>query len=218
MMLCQPGARLLVSAVLVITAAGCGPKIAPLTGVVAESSDLRSYDLPRGSSQKVITWELQEGPMFLRGEGLVRVSYPDTARVDLQVSGGFGGGVSVILIGDRAVFPPGAMMTHLLPSPPLLWAALGRLSPIAASDTTVRIQGDTLRADLGNPVQWRVNAVNNRLTMLERVSDGRIAEITSLTESGTVIYENPRKRKLVIRIHNTTQVDSFEPRVWRYDE
>lgn len=203
---------------MLLTAAGCGPKIAPLTGVVAESSDLGSYQLPRGSSQKVITWELQEGPMFLRGEGIVRVAYPDTARVDLQVSGGFGGGVSVVLIGDNAVFPPGAMMTHLLPSPPLLWAALGRLSPIAASDTIVRVQGDTLRADLGDPVQWRVNAVNNRLTMLERVTDGRIAEVTSVTDPGVVIYESPRKRKLVIRIRNTTQVDRFESRVWRYDE
>ena len=68
------------------------------------------------------------------------------------------------------------MARRLVPSRPLLWAALGRVDLPAERDTVVRVDGGTLRADIGSPVHWRATFRGDTLTRLERVDGGRLQE------------------------------------------
>jgi len=158
---------------------------------------------------------MQDGDWMARGDGVARIASPDSARVDLFLGGGFGA-ASTILIGDSTRTPPGARLVDLIPTPPLLWAALGRLAVPALADTVIRVSGDTLRAEVGKPVQWRILAVGTELRRVERVSGDRIVEFVERTPaSKRVRYELASKRSLELTIGDA-QPASFNAAIWHY--
>ena len=53
----------------------------------------------------------------------------------------------------------------------MLWAVLGRLAVPAVSDTVAKVDGATLRADIGRNPAWRVTFVADHLTRIERIID-----------------------------------------------
>lgn len=189
------------------------PAAAPLAGAPAPVVALPSSDLAPGYRQIVFDWEYEQGDSRMRGEGVVRLAPPDSARLDLFLGGGFGSGAAT-LVGDSLRAPLVDAAKRLIPPAPMLWAALGRLAIPAAADTTVRVDGSTVRADIGGAPVWRVEFHGNRLARLERIDDRRVRDFVNRRER-EVIYESfsPRS-KLTLRITRDEPVMAFDAKIW----
>jgi hypothetical protein len=187
--------------------------VAPLRGVPGPTL------LPRtelnGYRQLVFRWEYNEDMLGARGEGVARLAAPDSARLDFFVDGGFGSGYT-LAFGDSIVTPGGNLAQNLLPSPPMLWAAVGRLAIPAATDTVSTVDGTRLIADIGRDPTWRVTFDGPRLAALERIADGRVAESLTRGADGTVRYSNPRARRLLrITVTRDEPMPAFDASIWR---
>lgn len=195
-------------------AASCGtPRAAPLEGSVAPSR-LPRAELPPVRRMVVFTWAYRDRDYSFRGEGVARVSPPDSARFDFFLNGGWGGGYAV-LVGDRLVTSGGDMVRKMLPPVPLLWAALGRLELPAGSDTTARVDADTLRVDIGPEPTWRSTFVDDSLRKVELIDGDRIQEIVTRAAGGAVRYEHTRSgRRLQIAVARVDTVEAHDADIW----
>ena len=195
-------------------AAGCVPRVQPLEGAPAPAR-LPRAELPAVHRQQILRWEFADPDFRARGEGVARTAPPDSARLDLFISGMFGGSGVAFLIGDSIVAPGGALVRRFIPAAPLMWAALGRLAVPPAADTTVRVDGDTLRADIGSTDRWRATFVGERLVRLERIAGGRIQEWVSRTTPDDIRYRHEgASRSLDITITRTETVPAFDASIW----
>ena len=203
-------ARIVVPALLATLA--CAPRAAPLLGAPAPAH-LPSAQLS-GSQRVVFRWELDDGSLRYRGEGVARVSAPDSARLDFFLDGGMGGGTAY-LIGREIDAPGGDFVRRLLPPPPLLWAALGRLAVPPAADTLARAEDNTLRADIGHDPTFRVTFQGDRLRRVERIEGGRRQEWVATSDDGTVEYRHEAAgRRLLLTITKTERVEGFDASIW----
>lgn len=202
---------------LALTVVSCRPpRIKPLEGAPVPVQRLPVGDLPEGHRKIVFKWELRDGDMTARGDGVARVASPDSVRLDLFLGGGFGGGAAV-LIGDSLRAPGPDLMKRAVPPRALLWAALGRFQIPAESDTIVRVDGDLVRADLGRPVAWRVSFRGDTLVRLERVEGGRLQEWVERSPDQRVEYRNEAAhRSLSLVIQRSDAVPSFDPAIWTF--
>lgn len=190
----------------------CAPSLRPLRGIPAPAV-LPATTIPIGHHRVVFDWELQDGDMNARGEGVARVAYPDSARLDLFLSGGFGSGAAV-LIDDSLAVAGGNMIRRFIPPPPLLWASLGRAALPPARDTSARVDGELLRVDIGLPVNWRLTFRHDSLLRIERVRDGRIKEWVERS-GDTVRYRSEEaRRSLLLTIKRTEEVAAFDASIW----
>jgi hypothetical protein len=190
------------------------PRVAPLEGAPAPSRTLPRGTLPAGHRKIVFRWELRDGEMVTRGDGVARIASPDSVRLDFFLGGGFGGGAAV-LIGDSLQVPGPDALQGMVPPRALLWAALGRLDVPASADTTVRVDGTVLRADIGSPVQWRATFSGDTLSRLERVEGGRLQEWVARGADGAVRYRNEgARRSLSLDIQRSDAVPPFDPSIW----
>jgi hypothetical protein len=173
---------------------------------------------PAGYSKIVFNWEYDDREMTGRGDGVARIASPDSARLDFFLAGGFGGGAAV-LIRDSLVVPGGIdMIRRLVPPPTLLWAALGRVALPNLPDTVIRVDGSTLRADIGRPVAWRLSFRGDTLVRAERVDGGRVAEWMERTSGSRIRYRNETaRRSLQLTITRTDKVSEFDASIWRFD-
>lgn len=202
-----------VSSALFLVVACAPPAAKPLGGAVAPAVALPSSELESGYRQVVFEWEFEQGDARMRGEGVVRIAPPDSARLDLFLAGGYGGG-GAILIGDSLRAPLVESARRLIPPAPMLWAALGRLAIPAAADTTVRVDGTTVRADIGAAPVWRVEFHGPRLARLDRIDDGRVRDVVN-RGAREVVYESfsPRS-KLTLRITRDEPATGFDAKIW----
>ncbi|MHB1224461.1 MAG: hypothetical protein ACYC2G_10525 [Gemmatimonadaceae bacterium] len=201
----------LCAAALVI--AGCAPRARPLVGAPAPAV-LPSAEL-HGHTRLVFRWEYSDGSLVGRGEGVARMAGPDSLRLDFFLDGGAGGGTA-FLIGDSLSAPGGDLVRRLLPTPALLWAAVGRLAVPPVNDTTARVDGEALRADLGADPVFRVTFLDGRLSRLERIEDGRLQEWVSRPDSTTIEYRHEAaRRQLSLKITRDDAVEAFDADVWR---
>ena len=200
---------------LLVSLAACAPKARPLAGTPAPAVALPSTALATQPQRLVFRWRYQEQDGFTAGgDGVARVVPPDSGRLDFFLDGGLGGGYA-ILTGDRLSVPGGPMVERVLPPPPLLWAALGRLAlPAGLRDTIVRLDGDTLRADVGGGTRWRATFADRRLVRLERIDAGRVIEW--VTRAGaTIRYQHTTaRRSLAIDLQRSEFVDGFPASIW----
>lgn len=197
------------------SACATAPHIEPLPGVAPSVAALPSLSLPDTRQRVTFRWELNDNSIVARGDGAARLAPPDSARVDLFLGGGFGSAAAV-LIGDSLRVPRGGGVEQMIPPAPLLWAALGRLALPPVADTIVRVSGDTLRASLGRPEQWRVTAVGNTLIRVERIVGDRIVEWVERTPGKHVRYELSGRRSLVLDIENQQPSAAFDASIWRF--
>jgi len=193
-------------------AVGCTPKLRPLIGAPAPAA-LPRAELPHGHRQIVFDWELEDRELSGRGEGVARVAGPDSARLDLFLAGGFGSGAAV-LIADSLQVTGGSLARRLIPPPPLLWAALGRVAIPAVRDTVARVDGELLRVDIGMPASWRLTFRRDSLVRVERVRGGRIIEWVE--RSGAIVrYRSEEARRaLLLTIKRVQEVPPFDASIW----
>jgi len=201
--------------VALVAASGCAPRAHPLAGAPTPVVKLPPTALAPGARRIVFQWEYREQDGFsAKGDGVARVVAPDSARLDFFVQGGFGGGWAQ-LIGDQLTIPGPDFVRRFIPPAPMLWAALGRLTVPPARDTTARVSGDTLRADIGADPTWRVTFVGSRLSRVERIDGGRVQEWMG-RDGETLRYEHETgRRTLTLRLDRTEEVSGFDPSIWR---
>ena len=202
----------LASLALVVSCAP--PRIRPLEGAPAPVQRLPRGDLPEGYRRIVFKWELRDGDMTARGDGVARIASPDSVRLDFFLDGGLGGGYAIV-IGDSISTPGGDQVRRYLPPVALLWAALGRLAVPTVPDTVAKVDGGTLRADIGHDPAWRVTFVGDRLTRLERIVDGRRLEWVA-RDGADIRYQNERSaRSLTLKISSSNDAPPFDSAIWR---
>ncbi len=202
-----------------LSVGACAPRLTPLIGVPKPASVLPRADLPQGHHKIIFTWELQDRDFRTKGDGAAQLASPDSARLDFFLGGGFGSGAAV-LIGDSLRTPPGSgdLARRFVPPPPLLWAVLGRVALPNLPDTVIRVEGVTLRADVGQPVAWRLSFHGDTLFRAERVSGGRVEEWVERTDSNHVRYHNSGgRRTLELTVTRTEEVSEFDASTWRFD-
>lgn len=205
-------------ALLVAATLSCAPKLRPLPGPTVAPL-LPRAELAPGLRRIVFRWELTDADMIARGEGAARVASPDSVRLDFFLGGGVGGGAA-ILLGDSLVLQEGStdMIRRLVPTPPLLWASLGRLAIGRAEPLIAAVDGQMLQADIGDPIVWRVTFVADTLTRLERVDRGRVLEWVERSRDGrTVRYKHETQRRaLELAITSNSTVGAFDPAIWSF--
>jgi hypothetical protein len=197
--------------------ASCTPRLTPLTGVLVPVERLPHSTVRPGHHKIIFDWELEDRDFSGRGEGAARIAGPDSARLDFYL-GGFGGG-GAIVIGDSVQTSPGTpdLAKHLIPPPTLLWAALGRVAFPNLPDTVIRLDGTTVRADIGHPVAWRLTFHSDTLYRAERVASGRVAEWIERTDTAHIEYRNPgARRSLRLTLTRTGEDPGFDASTWRF--
>ena len=198
-----------------VSIAACVPHLSPLTGTPIPASALPRPGMPPGHAKIVFNWELQDQETTTRGEGAAQIASPDSARLDFFLAGGFGAGAAV-LIGDSIQAPGGDFIRKLIPPPPMLWAALGRLALPNLPDTVIRGEGTSIRADVGRPVSWRLTFHGDSLVRVERVDNGRVLEWVDRTDPKHVSYRNTAaRRSLQLTITRKDEVSNFDASIWR---
>lgn len=211
---------------LLLTA--CAPAARPLRGTPTRAV-LPPTSIPAAPTVLRFTWSYADETFEANGEGAVRRQGPDRARLDFFLRNGMAGGFA-ILVSDSLTIPGIDIVRRMLPPVPLLWASLGRLAVPATPDTTARIDGDTLRADLGalrsrdaagaDGRAWRVAFAGGHLAKVERIEDGKLVEWMTRApgDDGTLRlqYVHERgKRRLTIAVSDTTIVEGFDDAIWR---
>lgn len=196
-----------------IGAAGCAPRLQPLAGAPAPAARIPTGQLPPGHRHVVFRWEASDPDLTVRGEGVARIAPPDSARLDFFLAGGLGGGRAV-LVGDALSAPGGAMVDRLVPPAPLMWGALGRLAVPPVADTAVAVDGELLRADLGQPVGWRVTFRGDSLVRLERVADGRVVEWVDRSGDRIRYRHESGRRELHLTVTRTQSSPPFDASIW----
>lgn len=194
---------------------GCAPRLRPLGGSPVSVAVPRTT-LPAGYHRLVFRWELEDPDLTARGEGAARIAAPDSARLDFFLGGGMGSGAAV-LIGDELRLPSRAedLARQVVPPAPLLWATLGRVALPALGDTVVRVDGDTLRADIGAPVAWRLTFVRDTLRRVERVGGGRVIEWVDRSSDGHLRYRHEvNRRQLDLFLTRSDEVSALDPAIW----
>lgn len=206
----------------------CAPMVRPLRGTPT-GAGLPPTALPRLPQQLRFTWSYKDETFEANGEGVVRAQAPDQARLDFFLRNGMAGGYA-ILIGDSLTVPGIDLVRRFLPPVPLLWASLGRLAIPATRDTASRMDGDTLRADLGilrgadaskaNGRAWRVTFVAAELRRVDRIEGGKVVEWITRQRGSTGQWElryvhERANRSLRIAVTDTLTVEGFDDAIWR---
>lgn len=193
----------------------CIPKARPLAGVPT-AAKIPPIEIPAGHTRFVFDWKYEDADIHASGDGAIRAAYPDSARVDLFVAGGFGGATAV-LIGDDLRAPGPNAVRRMIPPAPLLWAALGRLAVPPASDTTARLDGDTLRVDIGRGSVWRVAIVAGELARVERIDDGHVVQTVVRADGRHVRYSDAAaRRSLELVITSVEGNANFDASIWSF--
>ena len=194
---------------------GCVPKARPLTGLPT-TVPLPPIELPAGHTRFVFDWKYEDPDIHASGDGALRTAYPDSARLDLFMAGGLGGAAAV-LIGDELRAPGPNAVRRMIPPAPLLWAAVGRLAVPPAADTTARLDGDTLRVDIGRGNVWRVTVANGTLRRLERIDDGKIVQSVIRADDRHVRYfEAASRRSLELVITSVDRNTGVDASIWSF--
>jgi len=200
--------------------AGSGAAAAASPDSIAEA--LRRATLPSSPRQMQFGWSLDEAGSRFNGRGVARFAAPDRFRLDL-----FGPrGETVLaaaLVNETPRIPAAVAERFKLPSPALLWAAVGVVRPpssarlAAATDEGGRV---TLRYDLGGDGTLEYRAQGGRLQSVRRLRGGGVQESVDLERAADGSLKAARYRdqaayrSLNLTLESSTDVASFADDVW----
>ena len=191
--------------------AACAPRVRPLTGVATAAPPPRTQ-LPPGHHRLVFRW-VYDDPLFAaRGEGVARIAPPDSVRLDFFGDGGVGSG-GAILIGD-SIRTAGEDGRRYLPPVPLLWAALG-LMRLPGADTTVRLDGDTLRVEIGRGPTFRAALFDTLLVSVGRIDGGRLREQVRRDSTQVTYRHFAGHRSLTLSSLRRIADAPYDQEIWR---
>jgi len=196
-----------------LLAEACAPRVTPLQGAPAPDRSLPQIPLAGTHRHVTFRWDYEEGTIIAHGEGSIRASAPDSARVDLFLAGGLPAGHAV-LIGDSIGGSNAEQVRKFLPPAPMMWATLGRLAVPPLPDTVLTVDGAMMYADIGRPATWRVTIKSGRLMQLAHLSGGRISEVVTRDDGGRLLYEVPGRRKLWLGINRDEEVPAFDAAIF----
>jgi hypothetical protein len=222
------GAPLVLAAALA-TGAACAPAAppagAPVPDPAATAAALVQATTPAAPRRATFGWEVDEAGSRVRGRGVVRAEAPERLRLDLFGPRGETY-LSAALVGDSFRVPPQAE-GFSLPSPALLWGALGvvrpptgaRLDAVTAQDSRTTLR---YTAPDGNVFQYGVEGDGEaaQLRRVERIARGGVVESLELSWSAPRTLTRARYRdlaafrELILNFEETTDVPSFPDAIW----
>lgn len=225
-------ARRIVMTAAVLAAAGCGPRslepiAAPATDPAPVAERLRSATTPSAPQQAAFAWELSESGSKLQGRGAGRYEAPERLRIDLFGPRGETY-LAAALVGDDFHIPAEVRGRVELPSPALLWGALGVARPPAGAELQAASETDReIRVVYATPEEDRfdfratVQQGVVRLTRVERTRRGSVVESLDLTWSDAGVLRQTRYRDwsayrdLSLNLESIKDASPFPPSIWR---
>lgn len=202
----------LVPLVAAVAAAACVPRAPALIGSVVPVR-IPAAALPPGYHKLVFDFAYRDPDFSLKGDGAARIASPDSMRLDFFVNNEAAG--NAVLIGDtlRAANP--SVARKLLPPVPFFWAAIGVLHVPPSPDTTARVDGDTLRVEIGTHPAWRATFMGTELLRLDLIDDGRIPQSVMRVPGSPVRYRDAHAhRSLDITVRASDNVPPFDAAIW----
>lgn len=206
--------------------AGPAPVPAGSASAVADpdsiAAALRRATLPSSPRLARFGWSLDEAGSRFNGRGVARYQAPDRFRLDLFGPRGETY-LAGALVGETARVPASVTERFKLPSPALLWAAVGVVRPpsaarlASATDEGGRV---TVRYDLGAEGTLEYRARGGRLESLRRLKGSAVQESVDLDRAaGGAIraarYRDwPALRNLNLTLESSTDAASFTDDVW----
>lgn len=196
-----------------VSACASVPRAEPLRGVPAPPH-LPRTELPSGHRRLIFSWDYRERVFSAHGQGVARIAPPDSVRLDFFLENGAAGGY-VLLIADSTFAPAQDDAARYIPTQNMLWAGLGRLTPTAA-DTTVAVDGDTLRAEIGKSSTWRAAFVGARLARVDHIAGGKLLENVVRPDSSRIVYRHfGARRTLRLTITSQHEDSAYDEAIWR---
>jgi hypothetical protein len=192
---------------------------------------LRQTTLPSNPQQANFAWTLDERGSRVRGRGVVRYEAPERIRLDLFGPRGETY-VMAALVGDEYRLPTEAAAAVALPSPSLLWAALGVLEPppgsVLASATSAPDGSAELRYQVGQDEVFaftfqQIEGAEYRLARIERAGRRGVIETVHVDRDaeGSIVRTRYRDwsefRDLTLEVESIRDMGSFPPNIWRPD-
>jgi hypothetical protein len=194
------------------------------------AESLQQATTPGVPRQANFEWTLDEAGSRVRGRGVVRFVAPERQRLDLFGPRGETY-LAAALVGEEFRLPTGAAQGFDLPSPALLWAALGVIRPpTGAPLTSASMLNDSvavLRYQLVGDEQLEFRAAHQnggtRLLQVER--RGRRGTLETLRleygADGNLVRTRYRDwsayRDLVFESESIRDATSFPENIWRPD-
>jgi hypothetical protein len=223
------GSGALVTAALL---AGCGAGRgeaagAPVPQPEVAAAELRGATLPPSPLQVAFAWSLNEAGSRIRGQGVARMEAPERLRLDLFGQRGETY-LAAAMVGDEFRVPAAVPAQLGLPSPALLWAAVGVVQPPAEArlvGATVLGRELTLRYGLGEAetLEYVASVEPLRLLRASRSGPGGARETLQLVYDGAGALSSTRYRdlaafrELTLDIERMSPVPSFPAAIWRPD-
>src|SRR5690606_39182942 len=178
-----------------------------------------------GPRQAAFTWTLEEAGSRVSGRGVVRYVAPERLRLDLFGPRGETY-LAASLVGDEFRLPPAATQAVELPSPALLWAALGvfRAPPGGTlASATAGEGGASLTYGEGEErFGFRAEEAGGtlRLSQVERIGRSGVLETVRLEYEAAGGLQRTRYRDwsafrdLVFELESVRDVESFPESIW----
>jgi hypothetical protein len=182
---------------------------------------LRSATVPASPRQVNFGWVLDEAGARFSGRGVARYEAPRRSRLDLFGPRGETY-LSAALVDGELRAPPALMGRFELPSPALLWGAVGVIEPPAGArllEAATRGAETALRYQAGEDV-LEFRAEGTRLQSVRRRRGSAVAESIDLTYNDQGLSRAQYRdwaayRSLTLTTESSTDVEQFSEDTWR---
>ena len=218
---------------LALTLAGCAarsaePVGAPVADPAARAAQVARFEAETGPAtprRAAFTWTLEEAGSRVGGSGVVRFVAPERLRLDLFGPRGETY-LAAALVGEEFRLPPAAARGVDLPSPALLWAALGVFSAPPGSSLASATAADSaagLEYRSGEErydFRGRETERGLRLTQVERIGPSGVLESVRLEYGPDGMLRRTRYRDwsayrdLVFELEDVDDVEPFPEGIW----
>jgi hypothetical protein len=202
----------------------------PVADAAAFADAMRNASIPTRPQQVNFGWTLDEQGSRVRGRGVVRVEAPERIRLDLFGPRGETYLIAALVDGHYRL-PAAAAGTAPLPSPALLWSALGVLEPPSGgvllsanvSDTSASLRYETAGGEVYAYTFHGAAEESLRLSRLERAGRQGVLETVGIdrNDAGEIVRARYRDwsnfRDLTLEIESVRESDSFPVSIWRPD-